>query len=120
TDEMDEMLKETAKANGRSLKEQKEQMKTMLEQRRAEVTGLAVTDKDVFMAVPSPSDFTFRVYRFSLALEQPKLVVEKLRGCCGQMDIQDHADKLWIPHNARHTVESRDRDGKELTKFGTA
>jgi hypothetical protein len=53
-------------------------------------------------------------------LQEPKLVVEKLRGCCGQMDIQAHDGKLWIPHNARHTVESHDRDGKELSKFGKA
>ena len=72
------------------------------------------------MAVPAPSDFTFRVYRFSHALSEPKLVVEKLRGCCGQMDIQTHDGNLWIPHNARHTVQSHDREGKELNKFGKA
>lgn len=72
------------------------------------------------MAVPSPSDFTFRVYRLNLALAEPKLVVEKLRGCCGQMDVQAHDGKLWIPHNARHSVENLDRDGKELSKFGKA
>src|SRR6266699_135868 len=37
-----------------------------------------------------------------------------------EMDIQSHEGKLWIPHNARHAVEARDRDGKELSKFGTA
>jgi len=47
-------------------------------------------------------------------------VVEKLRGCCGQMDIQAHDNKLWIPHNARHCVECRDREGKEVSKFGTS
>jgi hypothetical protein len=47
------------------------------------------------------------------------MVVDKLRGCCGQMDIQSHDTALWIPHNARHAVESHDRDGKELSKFGT-
>jgi hypothetical protein len=94
-------------------------MKSSLERRRTEVTGLAVTDQDVFMAVGSPNDFTYRVYRFDHALANPKLVVEKLRGCCGQMDLQAHAGKLWIPHNARHAVECRDRDGKELSKFGT-
>jgi hypothetical protein len=72
------------------------------------------------MAVPSPSDFSFRVYRFTRGLTEPKLVVDKLRGCCGQMDIQSHDGKLWIPHNARHMVETHDRDGKELTKFGKA
>jgi hypothetical protein len=116
TKEIEEMLKQS----GRPIKEEKQRMLTSLEQRRADVTGLAVTEQDVFMAVPTPSEFTYRVYRFDHALENPKLVVEKLRGCCGQMDVQSHDGKLWIPHNARHQVESRDRDGKELLKFGKA
>jgi hypothetical protein len=95
-------------------------MKTSLEKRRADVTGLTATDDDVFMAVGAPSDFSYRVYRFDQSLAKPALVVEKLRGCCGQMDVQSHNGKLWIPHNARHQVESRDREGKELSKFGKA
>jgi len=116
TKEMEEMLKES----GRPVKEEKERMLASLERRRADVTGLAVTDQDVFMAVPTPNDFTYQVHRFDLALQNPKLVVEKLRGCCGQMDIQAHDGNLWIPHNARHCVESRDRDGNQLAKFGKA
>jgi hypothetical protein len=114
--EVIEMLEQS----GQSSKEQLDQMKASLTARRGEVTGLAVTERDVFMAVPAPNDFTFRVYRFDHALKDPRLVVEKLRGCCGQMDIQAHKENLWIPHNARHSVESRDRDGKELSKFGQA
>ena len=114
TKEIEEMLKQS----GRPIKEEKARMLTSLEQRRADVTGLAVTEQDVFMAVPTPNEFSYRVYRFDHALENPKLVVEKLRGCCGQMDVQAHNGNLWIPHNARHQVESRDRDGKELLKFG--
>jgi len=123
TKEIEEMLQEMLKQPGRasgSLKEEKERMQASLEKRRSDVTGLAVTAKEVFMVVPAPGDFTFRVYRFDQALQKPKLVVEQLRGCCGQMDLQAHDGKLWIPHNARHTVESRDRDGTPLAKFGTA
>ncbi len=116
TEEIEEMLKQT----GRPLKEEKERMMASLERRRADVTGLAVTEQDVFMAVGTPNEFTYRVYRFDHALQNPKLVVEKLRGCCGQMDLQSHKGKLWIPHNARHQVETRDREGKELAKFGKA
>ena len=116
TKEMEDMLKETK----RSSKAELDKMKASLEQRRSEVTGLAVTEDELFMAVPSPSDFGYRVYRFDHALQNPKMVVEKLRGCCGQMDIQAHDGKLWIPHNARHSIESRDREGTQLTKFGKA
>jgi hypothetical protein len=114
--EMEDMVKQSK----RPFKEEMARMKTSLEQRRGDVTGVAVTDQDVFIAVPAPNDFTYRVYRFDHELKNPKLVVEKLRGCCGQMDIQAHEGKLWIPHNARHTVESHDRDGNQLSKFGKA
>ena len=114
TPAMEEMLKES----NRHTPEELERTKTSLAQRRADVTGLAVTEQDVFMAVPTPNEFTYRVYRFDHALQNPTLVVEKLRGCCGQMDIQARDTKLWIPHNGRHSVEMRDRDGKELAKFG--
>jgi hypothetical protein len=112
--EMEEMLKQS----GQSSPEELTRMKATLEKRRGDVTGLAATEQDVFMVVPAPNDFTFRVYRFDHALQNPKLVVEKLRGCCGQMDIQAHDGQLWIPHNARHSIESRDRDGNQLSKFG--
>ena len=118
--ETEEMVKEMARQTRRPFEEELANMKTNLESRRSNVTGLAATDQDVFMAVPAPDDFSYRVYRFNHALAEPKLVVEKLHGCCGQMDIQSHDGKLWIPHNARHVVESRDRDGKELSKFGKA
>jgi hypothetical protein len=118
--ETEEMVQQMAKQTHRSVKEELEQMQRTLEQRRADVTGLTVTDQDVFMAVPSATDFSYRVYRLNLALQNPTLVVDKLRGCCSQMDVQSHNGQLWIPHNARHAVETRDRDGKEIAKFGKA
>jgi hypothetical protein len=114
--EMEDMLKQS----GGSLATQKANYIKMLEQRRSDITGLAVTGEDVFVACPAPDDFTYRVYRLDQNLANPKLVVEKLRGCCGQMDITAADDKLWIPHNARHRVECLDRNGKELTQFGKA
>jgi hypothetical protein len=115
TKEMEEMTKQS----GRSGDAEIQRTKTNLDRRRADVTGLAATDEDVFIVVPTPNEYTYQVYRFDHALQNPKLVVEKLRGCCGQMDIQARAEKLWIPHNGRHSVEARDRDGKVLSKFGT-
>jgi sugar lactone lactonase YvrE len=89
-----------------------------LEQRKQDITGMAVTDQDVFVACPSTTDFSFCVFRLDHQLQNPKLIVKGLRGCCGQMDIQARDGKLWIPHNAKHRVECFDREGKELASFG--
>jgi hypothetical protein len=110
------MLKQMHRDNDTERRKMKEQ----LQQRRADFTGIAVTDQDVFVCVPTPNDFTFRVYRFDHDLKESKLIVEKLRGCCGQMDIQAYGGNLWVPHNARHRVECHDRDGKEIAQFGQA
>ncbi|MDB6038224.1 MAG: hypothetical protein JWM99_2065 [Verrucomicrobiales bacterium] len=118
TKETEDMVKEMIAQSGRTFAAELAAMKTTLEKRRADVTGLAVTDGDLFMAVPAPSDFSYRIYRFDHSLGKPKLVVEKLRGCCGQMDVQTHDNQLWVPHNARHAVENLDREGKQLAKFG--
>lgn len=118
--ELEEFIQESARETRRPPEEVRKEMLENLERRRAEVTGLAVSGEDVFLAVPTPDEFTYRVYRFGPGLANPQLVVEKLRGCCGQMDIQALAGELWISHNARHTVERRDRDGKLVSKFGKA
>ena len=106
------------KSSGRGNEQELEQYKRSLAGRKSTVTGIAATEQDVFVVCPSPSDFTFRVYRFDHDLKQAKLVVEGLRGCCGQMDLQAGEDRIWIPHNARHRVECRDRGGKEIGAFG--
>jgi hypothetical protein len=116
--ETEEMVREMAKENRQPFEQELERMKQSLESRRSEVMGIAASDQDVFMSVPSPTDFSFRVYRLTHSLEEPKLVVEKLRGCCGTMDVQAHEGNMWIPHNARHAVEQFNRDGEQLTKFG--
>ncbi len=119
TKEMENGLAQNAQLTKRSVDEVRKQTLSMLENRRKEVNGLAATQQDVFMTVGAPSDYSYQVYRFDHALQNPKLVVDKLRGCCSTMDVQARDDKLFVAHNARHTVEVRDRDGKELSKFGT-
>ena len=112
--DVEQMLKEMKRANDA----ERQKMKEQLERRRGDCTGIAVTDRDVFVCVPTPNDFTYRVYRFDHDLKGPKLIVEKLRGCCGQMDIQAYDGNLWVPHNSRHRIECHDREGKQIAQFG--
>jgi len=88
------------------------------QQRLRTITGLAASDRDLFVACPMREGYGYGVWRMDHDFTNPKLIVENLRGCCGQMDIQSHDGNLWIPENARHRVTCYDREGNVLSQFG--
>jgi len=94
------------------------EMAAMMARRKREVTGIAVTDQDLFVATPMREGYGYAVWRVDHNLQNPKQIVSGLSGCCGQMDIQARNGELWIPENARHRVSRYDRDGKLLASFG--
>jgi sugar lactone lactonase YvrE len=105
-----EQLQMTPEVRAAQLRMQREQHLT--------ITGLAVTDRDVFLACRSAKGYGYAVWRTDREFQNPKKVVENLAGCCGQMDIQANEGELWVAHNARHKAEHYDRDGQKLTSFG--
>jgi sugar lactone lactonase YvrE len=92
----------------------------MARQRQLGVTGIAVTDQDVFVAVPETKGYGYAVWRMDRNLGRAKKIVEGLRGCCGQMDIQASGGELFVAENARKRVARYDRNGKELGAWGQA
>ncbi len=82
------------------------------------VSGIAITDKDVFVAAPGMDSFGYSIWRMTPDLKDPKVIVTKLRGCCGQMDIQAKGDDLWVAENSRHRVCQYNREGELISKFG--
>lgn len=115
----DEDLKELAKRFGEGTTEARlKRLKETLSSRRLQVTGLAVSGDDIFISCPSMKDWSYCVHRLDRDFKNPKLIVEKLGGCCSQMDVQAREGKLWIAHNGRHRVQAHDRDGKQITSFG--
>lgn len=98
-------LKELAQRFGDGpLEARMDRLKELLRKRRSDVTGIAAMGEDVFVAVPSPKDFTYVVYRVDREFADAKLVVEKLSGCCSQMDIHARDGKLWVANNGRHRI----------------
>jgi hypothetical protein len=82
------------------------------------VAGIATTASDVFAALRV--GYSFTVTRYSHRLTDPKPVVSRLRGCCGQMHIVAAGDKVFAAENARHRVVSFDRDGQVVAAWGKA
>lgn len=82
------------------------------------VSGIAVTDKDVFVACPAALGFGYDIWRLNTDLQEPVKIVQKLRGCCGQMDIQARGADLCVAENSMHRVCRYDREGQQLKVWG--
>ena len=87
-------------------------------QRKSAVNGIAVSKDDVFVACSMAKGYGFGVWRVDRDFANPKQIIQGLRGCCGQMDVQAKDGEVWIAHNCEHKVERYDRDGKKLFSFG--
>ncbi|NQT39169.1 MAG: hypothetical protein HQ581_16840, partial [Planctomycetes bacterium] len=121
--EAEAAAKEEAKQQESMTPEQREAaMKEAVEKarevarQRATVTGIAVGGKDVFISCRGRSGYT--VYRTDPSLGNSVKIVDRLSGCCGQMDIQAHQGDLWVAANTRGQVIRYDRNGKRLASWG--
>ena len=94
------------------------EMAAMMARRKREVTGIAVSEQDLFVATAMREGYGYAVWRVDHNFQNPQQIVSGLPGCCGQMDIQARNGELWIPENGRHRVARYDRDGKLLSSFG--
>ncbi len=118
----------------RTLEEQHESLKSSLDQQRttykqmfgSEIdtsqvkrsTGIAVTNEDVFVSLPSLEGHGYAIYRMTHDLTEATIIKDGVGGCCGQLDIQTDGEHLIIAANSAFEVQFYDRDGKALRSFG--
>lgn len=79
--------------------------------------GLAVSEKDVFVACGDVG-YGFAVWRFSKELKEPKQILSEIGGCCGQMDVQCHGSDVLVAENTKKQFTRYDREGKKVGSFG--
>ena len=89
--------------------------------RPTRISGIAVSDKNVFVAVGSGWSLgsKSKLFCFDLDLGNPKLLAEGLRGCCQRCDIVARDGIVYLAENSAHRVVLYDRNGKILSKWGT-
>jgi len=70
------------------------------------ISGIAVTDRHVFVAFGSGWSLgsKSKLYRFDLELDSPKALVEGLRGCCQRCDIKSRNGVLYLAENSAHRI----------------
>jgi len=84
------------------------------------VSGIAVSEKDVFICFGSGWSMgsKSKLFRLNRDLEDPKLLAEGLRGCCQRCDLTLHDGTLYVAENSAHRVVAYDREGEVLGKWG--
>ncbi len=84
------------------------------------ISGIAVTDSDVFVAFGAGWSLgsKSKLYRFDLELQNPKALAEGLRGCCQRCDIKSRDGVVYLAENSAHRVVQYDREGTVLKKWG--
>ncbi len=87
-------------------------------QSKSAITALAITEKDLFVSTAARKGFGYDVYRMTHDLDGAEVVLEGLRGCCGQMDIHARDGQIFVAENTKFSVGIYDRDGEEISSFG--
>jgi hypothetical protein len=84
-----------------------------------QVRSLAVGEEDIFVTCPANLGYGYDIWRVNKELEEPKVVVKGVSGCCGQMDIQAKGKQLLIAENTKFRVGVYNQQGKLTSKFGS-
>ena len=84
------------------------------------VVSMAASDQDIFVCAMDAGAGGYSIWRLGrdLDTDSAEVIMEGLRGCCGQMDIQCCGDDLLISENTRFRVGIYDRHGRVRGSFG--
>ncbi len=82
------------------------------------INGIAMSDKDVFVACGESKGYGYAIWRMDHEFKNPQQVLSGLGGCCGQMDIQVSGEDLFVAENTKHQFAAYDRNGKPRGRWG--
>ncbi len=87
---------------------------------RLRVSGIAVTEHDVYIAFGTgwSTVSLSKLFRLDRELANPKMLAEKLRGCCQRCDLVALEDDVLVAENSAFRVVRYDREGSVLSKWG--
>ncbi len=87
---------------------------------QSKTSGIAVTEKDVFVSFGSGRSLRSRsdIVRFDRDLSRAVTIAQDMRGCCQRLDLTSQDGVLYVAENTRHRVVRYDREGKVLSMWG--
>lgn len=87
---------------------------------KIKVASISEADGDVFLATGASKGHGFSVWRTSRHFDNASMIVDKLSGCCGQMDVQACEAGVFVAENSRKRVAAFDRSGESIGGWGSS
>ncbi len=85
---------------------------------KMKISSISSNATNVFVATRGITGYGYVVWKTDSKFSGGEVIVEGLRGCCGQMDVQCCKNGLYVAENSRHRVVRYDANGKEVTTWG--
>jgi hypothetical protein len=82
------------------------------------INSVAVSDRDVFIVCGETTGYGYSLWRLDHDFQNAKQIMNGMRGCCGQMDVQVDGNDLVVAENCAHAFARYNRDGKKLGQWG--
>jgi len=93
------------------------QVKSMMDY-KMRISSISADSEHVFVATYAMEGYSFEVWQLDQDFKNGKVVVDNLRGCCGQMDVQVNDNGIFVAENARYRVACFDSKGELKTSWG--
>lgn len=100
--------------------EQIEQRVTAAIASKLKVSSISEADGEVFLATRAEKGYGFCVWRTNRKFDGGEKIVDRLSGCCGQMDVQACDGGIYVAENSRHSVRHFDRNGEQVNRWGSS
>jgi len=82
------------------------------------ISSITSSGDHIFVATNAVEGYGYCIWKTDADFSDGELIVEGLRGCCGQMDVQGSPSGLYVAENSRFRVVSYDVDGSEVAHWG--
>lgn len=104
-------------AKGPSEEAIQQQIKSLVKA-KMRISSISSSGEFVFVATPAFAGYGYDIWRLNETFEDGTVIVNSLRGCCGQMDVQCSENGIFVAENSRHRVVRFDTQGEEVTSWG--
>ena len=105
------------KPSGPSEEAIKSQIESMIRS-KMRISSISSTGDHVLVTTRAVEGYGYDVWKMSNQFTDGKIIVEGLRGCCGQMDVQCCGKGIFVAENSRDRVVHYDLDGNEISHWG--